>query len=175
MRAEPDRALGKWLVARAALLVEVRIDADAGGEAALGRQDAVEPRAILDDRPANLEGRLLVVVDLVRELLVRRVVGDQPRRDDVEAAGAAVIVAAGLGDDVDDAALKVVELGGGADGVDLHFLHDVRARKVPDAAVRHGRDVDAVVLELVLIARRAEDDEARVVRHLVDPHRPACR
>src|SRR6185436_7345757 len=96
MRAEPDRALGKWLVARAAFLVEVRIDADAGGEAALGRQDAVEPRAILDDRAANLEGRLLVVVHLVGKLLVRRVVGDQPRRDDVEAAGAAVIVAAGL-------------------------------------------------------------------------------
>src|SRR5436305_4657797 len=89
----------------------------------------------------------------------------------VEAADAVEAVAAALRHDVDDAALEIVELGRRAHGFHLYFLHDVRAGEVTHAAVRHRGDVDTVVLELILIAARAEDDEARVVRHLIDLHR----
>src|SRR5262249_11825842 len=118
---DAHRSLRKWLVAVAALLVEVRIDADSRREPPGSRKHSVKPDAILRDRAAELERALLVVVNLVRKLLVRRVVADEARRNDVEAAETAEGIAARLGHDVDDAALEVVVLGLGPDGVQLHF------------------------------------------------------
>src|SRR5262245_4754998 len=108
--ADTDRSLRERLVAVPALLVEVRVDADARSQPAIERKNAVEPDAVPPDRPTELERALLVVVNLVRELLGGRIVADEARRNDVEAADAVEAIAPGLGHDVDDAALEAVEL-----------------------------------------------------------------
>src|SRR5262245_5947721 len=99
--ANTDGSLRKRLVAVTALLVEVRVDADARGQPAIERKNAVEPDAVSPDRPPELERALLVVMNLVGELLARRVVADEARRNDVEAADAVKAVASGLGHDID--------------------------------------------------------------------------
>ena len=58
--------------------------------------------------------------------------------------------------DVDHGALHVAELGGRADGLDLHFLNEVDARLGSRDAVARAGEVRAVDEELVLVGAGAE-------------------
>ena len=64
------------------------------------------------------------------------------------------------GDDVDHGALHVAELGGRADGLDLHFLNEVDARLGSRDAVARAREVRAVDEKLVLVGAGAERGHA---------------
>ena len=172
--ADSERGFRERLRAVAAA-GERRIDADPGRLRLAPWRRRVEPDAILHDRTAELAGRLIAVVDVVRELFARRVVADPLRRNPVQAFDAVKLIAARFEHDVHDAALEVRVLGRDADRLHLDFLHHVGAREIPDAAVGHRGNFHALVLERVLIAARSEDDEPRIVRHLVDLDRRRVR
>jgi hypothetical protein len=66
------------------------------------------------------------------------------------------------GDDVDDGALCVPELGGRSDGLNLDFLYEIDARLGPRDAVAGAREVRAVEQKLILVGARAEGGHRRI-------------
>jgi len=66
------------------------------------------------------------------------------------------------GDDVDDGALRVSELGGRSDGLDLNFLYEVDAWLGARDAVARAGEVRAVEEKLILVGPRSERRHRRV-------------
>ena len=120
---------------------------------------AEEPQFVLDHEAAEVD-----TVVLLGESRRRAAGGADVLRVGLQRVGlvirepvAAELVAAGLGDDVDDPAGGAAELGLVAAGLDLHFLDELEVEVLALEAVLDAGGVHAVDVEGVLRAGRAVD------------------